>query len=141
MPNEFFYRKALPLIIVAAIALIAAQIYSLSFKDKSDQPNVIAENSARLILDSGAGRHREFTGPVIEGMNVWQAMLQSARAGNIDINYQVKNSQFVLKSVDGLGHGQGSWVVYRNERLVDPVQLLSEPLASGDLIKVIYVGN
>lgn len=98
--------------ICAAILLLLGIFYYYSFSPKLE----INPGEAVLIIDFGENNKRAFSGEVIEGMTVFDALLVSARAGNVSFDF--KNNS--LKRIDWLFQENGKkWNVYFNRKKVE----------------------
>ena len=147
MLQEPFQKRTLALAMIAAALLLVLQFYSLfsgsvnriiSMQKNNAGGGTTGGGDASLVLDEGNGAPRQFMGPTIAGMTVWQALLQSAEAGSLRMKYQVQNKNLLISSVNGVGEPRGVWTVYHNGRLIDSSKILWESVAPGDTIKVVF---
>lgn len=148
MVSKNLSKRTFLFLIVGAIVLFILQWYSFKdfsfrkdfslYQDKSS-PKILGE--AHLIVDDGNGSKREFAGPTVEDMYIWQAILQAADAGSLNVSYKIENKSFILRMLNGKGEPNGVWAVYRNEQLLDPREIIEESLMPGDLVKLVYVKN
>ena len=97
------------------------------------------EGEAVLLVEYHDGRRRAFTGGVVSGMTVLDAIAQASRAGRFAVETQGNPDGMVwVESLDGVNSGSdGSWKVYREGADLDG-RIAVEELQPGDQLELRY---
>ena len=136
MKTGFSSKKTLIIVAVIIAALVGLQIYSLSLSPKQNQQDIADVGNARLVLDWGNGSRRMFEGNTIAGMSIWHALIQSAKAGNFEVDYEGDDGTIKVEKIAGVGEPEGKWFFLLNGQEVNPQEIALEPIKEGDVIEI-----
>lgn len=91
---------------------------------------------ARLEIEID-GKTRVFEGEVINGMTVLEALQSSALAGNMALEYDIREGQLIIKSIDGHKSIRSETIsFYLNSKPIDTQKIYSIPINQGDILAV-----
>lgn len=141
MEAGFLSKKTLIIVAIIIAVLVGLQIYSLSLSPGQKQQDIAEVGNARLVLDWGDGSRRMFEGGTIEGMSVWHALVQSAKAGNFEVDYEGDNGAIKVEKIAGVGEPEGSWFFLLNGQELNPQEIALEPIKEGDIIEIKLAGQ
>lgn len=141
MRKGFINKKIITLIGIVVVVLVAIQLFSLFSSKTTVQNNDSSQKMARLILDWGNGTKRAFEGETVSGMSVWHALIQSARAGNVDVAYSFKAPQDIveIQKIGNTNVQNGEWVFFVNGKMVESQSVALTTITAGDVIEVKFV--
>ena len=96
--------------------------------------------TAELVFYFPGGGQRDFSGEIVEGMTVFDAVLASVQGGGLTIDYSTENSVLEIKSVnDIVGEGTEKWHFSLNGETVVAAQIDLVEIKDGDKIEVTLV--
>jgi len=107
------FRTILTLVILLFIASLIFDSYFLLLNSRlNSRAKDFAQNSkvAKVILDYGNGQKRIFEGEVAgQGLNLRDALLLIAEAGNIQIGFQETGNTVLVASIDNYVNAGGHY--------------------------------
>jgi hypothetical protein len=86
------------------------------------------------IIFGGEKGTRRFSGEVVEGMTVADALFQAARAGNFSVEFRNDGSLSTIDRIDGV------WVAERNGVPIN-APLTEVPITAGDTVTLRHAGE
>ena len=129
-----FKSKKFNLSLVLAAGVLAVFLAINFYGSKADF------GTAELSVLFPDGAKRSFSGEIIEGMTVFDAILAPVRGGNFSVDYSADGGVLEIRSVDGVaGKGTDKWQIYLNREIVDTTQIDSTGIKSGDKIELTLV--
>ena len=119
----------LGIIFAAVILVVLATLGFLGFN--------ASLGTAELVFSFPGGEQRVFSGEIVAGMTVFDAILASAQGGDLSIDYSIENSILEIKSVNDIaGEGANKWHVYLNGEAVVAKQMDLIEIKNGDKIEL-----
>jgi len=103
------------LFIIAIFLIILAGFLYYVFMPRQDIVfNEISLSEAALTINFGDSK-RSFAGETVEGMTVYDALLVSQEAGQLDIDFDRKE----IKKINGVEKDDKEWNLYLNKEKVE----------------------
>lgn len=130
------------LLLLAAVILGGVYYWQFYRKDSADILSSVslAPGQAAIIIDFGSkGSERLFRGEVVKDMSLLDALLVSARAGNLELEIGGETGTEVILKIDGLADGKdgGSWNYYLAGAKIEK-SLSVQTVNPGDRFKFVY---
>jgi hypothetical protein len=121
-------------------------IFGLGQLDLNNQSNEetqglppLAENDIRVLFYFDENNMRVFDGPIVQGMSVFDALRQSAKAGSFDFNYKLDKGRIYVGAINGIRvEKNNTWHFYLNGQEILESLLETEKVKPGDIIEVVY---
>ncbi len=134
--NIFNNTVAVQIIFVVGVASAIFLFESILNKESPAFKNV-PKNEAALFIDLG-NVERVFTGEVVDGMTLLDALNTSVAAGQIKLTYYVdsSNNTKINEINDHTLSGNTQFTFYLNSRKLDPSNLNKTQIKPGDKIMV-----
>ena len=136
-----YYAMGSLLFFVAFVLWIVLYVaYSEEVLEKEpDALGVKFSQTASLILDYGEKR-RKFEGETIPGMTVYDALVQSSKAGGFSLETFMEDGRLKIKAIDGIEiqKNGNTWHLYINEEYKNMSSPLDYVLKEGDDVEFIY---
>ncbi len=108
--------------------------------EKKAGTNIALPLEASLTLNYGGGEQRIFAGDIVEGMTVYDALVQSAAAGKLEVKTKMVDTGIVVESIDGVTNKKNGpkWHLYINGSFKNLDSPLKYQLSGGEKIEFRY---
>ena len=131
------YKGLYVLLGVMVMAMVIAAVIAV-WAPKSFTTSVSQAKEAVLILAfENEGRGREFQGEVVDNMTILDALIASAQAGDIDLDYKfTADNQINILELDGFNGEQKKLAFFVNGNQIDSAIIHKITLNPGDKVEV-----
>lgn len=123
------------------LVLIVVQIYlgqQSRLNNKSLPP--VSESEMRVFFDFGNDERRIFDGAVIERMSVFDALKQSAKAGQFNFEYIFEREKVFIGAINGFSNQKNAvWKFYLNGKEISEDLLGVQKTRAGDIVEAHYI--
>lgn len=143
--SRFFYFKYVLILggLFLILVLAGREIY-FGYQAANNGQNLppLASGEVRVYFEFGDGEERIFDGPTVEGMNVFDVLRQSAKAGHFDLEFAADKGKIFVGAINGLRNETDAvWMFYINGRELPQELLEVQRVRPGDVVLARYISQ